>query len=91
LPHHGSVERHRLRASGGKQAWRRDGYERQGGSCKEVSAIHKNGSRLRTVTMSNAVQHQVFLLTEPDRHFFLFSLELMHRETEGRAQGVNER
>jgi hypothetical protein len=41
--------------------------------------------------MSNAVQHQVFLLTEPDRHFFLFSLELMHRETEGRAQGVNER
>src|SRR5256885_3263462 len=41
LPHNGSVKRHRLRASRGQESWYRDRYERQGGSCEEVSAVHK--------------------------------------------------
>jgi hypothetical protein len=41
LPHNGSIKRGRLRASGGQESWRRDRYERQGGSCEEVSAVHK--------------------------------------------------
>ena len=42
---------------------------------------------LLTATIGNATQHQGFLLTEPDCHFFQFSPEFVHWEVEG----VNER